>query len=247
MDTNTLRMFLKIADGATFQSVAYDENISQSSLSKAIHRLEDDLGVKLFDRTFRNVTLTSAGIVFRDNIREILNDLQKTTDNIRAIANNNSINLGIVPVLTTWHMQTYLSSFTDIFNDIPLNIITPESTDIALTWLRKHSSKNNSCVIAHLPVEKELYNVHVLHQDRIVAILPKGHRLANHDELTPSDLLDEPILLSTHAASTNHSLYALPVLRPIMDNVVQVMPRRELAISKVIAGKGIAQIGRAHV
>ena len=61
MDIETIRLFIRIAQGNTLSSVAEDANLSQSSLSKSIIRLENELDVQLLDRTHRNVTLTPAG------------------------------------------------------------------------------------------------------------------------------------------------------------------------------------------
>ena len=57
----SLRLFLQVAGSRSFSETARAANLSQPALSRTIKLLEEDLGVRLFDRNSRNVHLTSAG------------------------------------------------------------------------------------------------------------------------------------------------------------------------------------------
>ena len=61
MDIQTLIYFVDIAEQHSFSAAAESQNISQSSLSKAIMRLENELNVHLFDRKKHPIELTPAG------------------------------------------------------------------------------------------------------------------------------------------------------------------------------------------
>ena len=236
MDINVLKMFLKISNGATFSEVAEDENMSQSALSKAIQRLEDELNVKLFDRTYRSVILTSAGVQFRNDMRRLLPEFDKAVSSVRAVSNKATVRCAIIPSLTVWHMHTCISQFKEIFSDIYLEISDIGDPSLTLSALRKGTI---DVVIMNMPVPEELYNITHLHDDRIVAVFPKDHRFANKKELTLDELEGEPILLASNAPSTVHSLQSIPSFQPILDNMVEMSPRRETAIAKVISGEGI--------
>lgn len=71
MDTTSLKYFIEIASGKTFWEVSENHNISQSSVSKAILRLEDELNVKLFSREKRTVRLTPAGNMFYGALKKM--------------------------------------------------------------------------------------------------------------------------------------------------------------------------------
>ena len=67
-----LEAFLSIAERGSFQRAAAHLNLSQTAISHRMRKLEEDLGLKLFARTTREVTLTRAGIDFLPKARRAL-------------------------------------------------------------------------------------------------------------------------------------------------------------------------------
>jgi DNA-binding transcriptional LysR family regulator len=63
MTMDQLQQFLSIERLKSFSDASYEMNISQSNLSKRIQALENELGVKLFRRNARNITLTDSGLL----------------------------------------------------------------------------------------------------------------------------------------------------------------------------------------
>lgn len=72
MDTLHLKAFLKIAETGSISRAADSLGIAQPSLSQQLLRLEDEVGIRLFDRTARGVTLTEGGKVFLERAHQIL-------------------------------------------------------------------------------------------------------------------------------------------------------------------------------
>lgn len=72
MEPRQLRHFLDVVDCLHFGRAAERAHVSPSALSRSIHRLEDELGVRLFERDNRNVALTRAGRRFADYARTSL-------------------------------------------------------------------------------------------------------------------------------------------------------------------------------
>ncbi|GGB85873.1 LysR family transcriptional regulator [Novosphingobium endophyticum] len=72
MDTAHLKAFLRIAETGSISRAAQSLGIAQPSLSQQLLRLEDEVGLRLFDRTARGVTLTEAGRVFLEHARMML-------------------------------------------------------------------------------------------------------------------------------------------------------------------------------
>src|SRR5512137_2591980 len=69
MEIRQIQYFLSIVDTGSFSAAADEHYISQSSLSKMIISLEKELGVQLFDRSKRRVSLTEAGNAFLKHAR----------------------------------------------------------------------------------------------------------------------------------------------------------------------------------
>src|ERR1700741_3601457 len=76
-DLRTLAIFVKVAERKSFVRAAAELGITQSGVSNAIARLEDQLGVRLLARTTRRVNVTEDGAAFLDRCRQILSDLEE--------------------------------------------------------------------------------------------------------------------------------------------------------------------------
>jgi LysR family transcriptional regulator for bpeEF and oprC len=75
-----LGAFVRLADSGSFKATAQQLDISSPAVSKAIARLERNLGVKLFHRTTRSVSLTNDGQAFLERCRRILDDIQEAEE-----------------------------------------------------------------------------------------------------------------------------------------------------------------------
>lgn len=76
MNTGQLESFIQVAENLNFARAAEILNITQSAVSRQIHSLEDELGVRLLHRTTRTVTLTPAGISFLEDAKNVMGRLQ---------------------------------------------------------------------------------------------------------------------------------------------------------------------------
>jgi len=83
MDVNSLRYFLSVARNENITYAASELRLSQPALSKQIRTMEDELGVKLFNRKTYGVELTKAGEVLRERAQEIVDLMNKTISDIR--------------------------------------------------------------------------------------------------------------------------------------------------------------------
>ena len=83
METRYLRSFLKIAETGSITRAAESLGIAQPSLSQQLLRLEDEIGVSLFSRTARGVTLTDSGRLFQEHARQLLRVVDTAVEDIR--------------------------------------------------------------------------------------------------------------------------------------------------------------------
>ena len=123
MEIRQIQYFLSVVETGSFSAAADEHYISQSSLSKKIIALEEELEVSLFDRSKRKVFLTEAGEAFLEHARKInvaykamvvdLNGYKSETD---------SFSIAAIPVITQYGITAYIAQFQDMYPDIHLTL-----------------------------------------------------------------------------------------------------------------------------
>jgi len=149
-DLRTLAIFVKVAERKSFVRAAADLGITQSGVSNAISRLEDQLGVRLLARTTRRVSLTEDGAAYFERCRQVLADLEeaelvlkerrlKPTGRLRIDMPVAFGRLKIVPLLAPFQAQypelTLALSFIDRYVDL-----VEEGVDVAVRFGRLRDS-----------------------------------------------------------------------------------------------------------
>lgn len=142
MDIETLRLFADVARRLNFASVAGDRDINPSSVSRAIAGLEADLGIRLFHRTTRRMTLTEAGDLYYRRVATLLDGSDEARDEARSISARPSGTLRltasvafgervIVPLIARFR-QTYPDLRLELLlTDTNLNLVA-EGVDLAV-------------------------------------------------------------------------------------------------------------------
>ena len=86
MDLSSLKIFIEGLNRGSFSAVARDQNISPSSVSRAIAALEKELGVRLFQRSTRRLELTEAGALYFDQIESSVAEIERAGDRVTELS-----------------------------------------------------------------------------------------------------------------------------------------------------------------
>lgn len=112
MNLHQLRYFTTLAQEEHYTKAALKLHITQPSLTHAVHLLEDELDVALFEKKGRNVVLTKYGKLFLKEIEPILNRLDDSIENIKQISKGKeTLNIGFVRRLGMSYIPQLISSF----------------------------------------------------------------------------------------------------------------------------------------
>ena len=114
MELHQLRYFCAIAETGSFSRAALKTHISQPSLSQQIRKMEDELGVKLFDRLGRSVRLTEFGQSFLPRALTVLHDLEIARNEVaeKKTTASGSICIGVIPTIGPYFLPEVLPSFS---------------------------------------------------------------------------------------------------------------------------------------
>jgi LysR family nitrogen assimilation transcriptional regulator len=139
MDIISLRSFIKIAELGSITHAAELLHQAQPSLTRRIHALEADLGVKLFARVNRGVRLTEAGERLMEGAAHILRDIDQLRDDVTAkeITPRGTVVLGITPTLCPVILPKLISALVD-YPQIKLKIEQSGSLALPESILNGH-------------------------------------------------------------------------------------------------------------
>lgn len=192
MEISVLSEFVELAKSCNFQITADDMALTQSTLSKHIHKLEEELGVSLFDRTTRSVTLNAYGeqyLIYARQICEIHEQSLATLDSMKR-GKKYIVNIGFMDKHGMYGIVEAISQFSRLHPEIKVNIIEREGHD-----LKGMLDAGKADVIFYAEkVNPREYHVARFTTDRLVAVVPSGHALAEMDATTLQELAKESLI-----------------------------------------------------
>lgn len=194
MEIQQLKYFLEIVKRGSFTAAAAELNISQSSLSKHLKALEEELGVRLLDRSTRSFKVTGAGeefYEFASRTIEEYNELQSKMDSHRDKIKR-TLTIGTIPVMSQYGITSLIASFIKQQGDIDVGIIEGRSHEI-LELL--DSRKIDLAFIRTVSLPGSGYKVRPLVDDELVLVVPKGHPLAGRESVDLSAAANESFIL----------------------------------------------------
>ena len=201
MELRVLRYFLTIAREENMTRAADILHITQPTLSRQIMQLEDELGVKLFNRG-SGFSLTDKGILLRRRAEEILDLAMKTENEIKAedhsISGTIYLGGGETNAMRLW--APLIKSFSDENPDVIFDFFSANADD-----LKERVDKGLIDIILLIePVDMEKYDfIRLPTADRFGIIMRKDSPLADKDSIRASDLIGTPLIISRRSLVQN--------------------------------------------
>lgn len=170
MNNKQLQYVIQLAEYKNFSQVAQQQNISQPALSKQIIHLENELGVKLFDRSTSPLSLTPAGEYFVQQAEKLLFEqdlLIKTMERYKS-GENGRLVMGVSPFRSLYLMPETVRKIKERFPG--LQIILSEYGRVHL--LKELSEGTYDFAIMNLPVDEASFETIPLEADTMVVAVP---------------------------------------------------------------------------
>lgn len=175
MDIRHLREFTVLAAICNFQEAADQLYISQSVLSKHIQLLEKELGVSLFDRNTRKVTLNEFGQSFYIYASQIVQIHSDALGDIARIASEkeNKIIIGFLPALDVYGIVNMAARFNQAHPDIAAELVELRTLQMSSEMGRCHFIFASEQDLPRAEYERLVYQ-----RDRLAIVFPENHPLA---------------------------------------------------------------------
>ncbi|MBB5131210.1 DNA-binding transcriptional LysR family regulator [Thermocatellispora tengchongensis] len=194
LDLRKLRYFVAVAERLHFGRAALALHVTQPALSRQIRQLERDLGVVLFSRTSREVTLTPAGDQLLQDARALLAAGQAAQDRARrAGAGEHTLTVGF---MLGADITAVVNTFSARHPDVPIELVRIRWWNMAGPLL----DRTVDVGFVRLPVEADGLDVLPLYPERLSVVLPARHPLAGEAAIAVTALAGEPILRYADAA-----------------------------------------------
>ena len=187
LDLRFVRYFTIVAKHQNVGRAAAELRLPQPTLSRYIQRLEQELDVRLFDRSPRGTHLTEAGTVFLPLAEALLAQVERAVTDIRSVSARPQFTIGYVGSLIVTPAVKQLTQ------DRP----EVDVRTIHLHWAEAHSAlldHRADVVVARAPLPTAGLRTTVLYEEPRVLLVPLEHRLAHRSSVSLSDFADEPLV-----------------------------------------------------
>lgn len=193
MNIRDLRYFLAVVDLEHFGQAADKCCVTQPTLSGQIKKLEEELGVTLFERTNRRVMVTESGRHIAHSARRILREVDAIHETAKSSHDplSGKFRLGAFPTLATYIFPDLVPKVKETMPDLRL-ILIEEKTAILMDKL--HHGEIDAALLA-LPVHDGFFAHQKLFDDEFYLAVPNGHKLMTQTKINQEILRQHRLLL----------------------------------------------------
>src|SRR5580700_10829460 len=240
MELRQIRSFLSIAETLHFGRTAELLHLSQPALSLQIRALEEEVGVRLFERNRRKTTLTAAGFAFRDDAAAALSQLEQAIRRARLAASGKLglLRIGFVSTAGSEIVPNIVRQFRESNPEVEFslrNILTAEQ-------VRMLETGSLDIGFLRVPIgENSALDVVTVHRERFVLIVPSSHKLAKRKRVRLREVAGQDFVMyeRTYAPGFHDLMFGIFRDARIVPNVSQTAVEIPMLLSLVASGMGI--------
>ena len=219
LEIRQLEYFLAVCETGSFTRAAERLYVSQPAVTNAIHALEDELGILLFDRKQKLANLTAEGKIFAAHVEQVMHGISKTLEEIDAMKNLASgiLNIGLNPFCAFNDISYILKSFNDSYPAIKIKLIEADDTELVKLLLEDKLDlailcRRNDC---------DILSLQSLPKQEIMLCFHRQHRFHRQNSVLPADFFTEPLLLpevsSIYRQELADKLHLAADLQPVIE------------------------------
>src|ERR1700761_2361392 len=193
MDTQTLRNFIKLAETLHFTKASEQVFMAQPALSRQIRQLEESIGAELFKRNKRNVSLTKAGVYFKQAAQHTLDQLDYAINRAKQIHNGEAgeIRIGYTHSIVQTILPRIVKEIRAEFPDVKTVLREMNNYE----QYRDLTEQKIDIGFATNPIVPDNLKSNIFYEDVFVVVLPVNHPLLANSPFNLSALAGEPFIL----------------------------------------------------
>ena len=240
MDLTALRWFQQVADGATVTEVAELEMVSQPGVSRALARLQHDVGAELLTRSGRLLRLTRAGSAFKTHVDAVLHHYD---DAVAAVAEmvepeTGVVGLGFQLSFGTWLVPRLIAGFREEHPRVRFDLQHAEDDPAATALL---SGRYDLEITSYRPQDERVAWEPLFSQHLSLAV-PSGHPLARRRTCRLEAAADEDFVMVQPSWALRHLTDEVCAASGFEPRVAFVCDDLQVVRGFVAAGLGVAVV-----
>jgi DNA-binding transcriptional LysR family regulator len=248
LELKQLRYFLAIAEEEHFGRAARRLHVTQPALTRHMHKLEEELQVRLFDRLPRGIRVSAAGRALQEDARRLLADLDQVTRHVQLVGRGKMgvLRLGYIEV-AGWHgvVPDSIREFTASAHEVRVEPTALASLE-QLAAIRER--KLDAGFLYNAPKDDLDLVVQRLEQHQVSLAVPRSSPLAARKRIRLAELAGEPLILFQRAGSPAFHDALLTELsrRAVEPRVVHEAANEAAMLTLVTTGAGAAIVNSCH-
>ena len=199
MEIHQIKYFLAVAEHKHFTVAAEELCISQSSLSKQIKALEEELGIQLFHRNTRNINLTTFGEEFVRFSKKIIQEYDEMNLKLKEHIGleKQKIVIGAVPVMNQYGIASLIASFQKNFPLVHIELVQKKTKEL-ISLLNK--GEIDVAFFLTDSITDIGFDVYPVIYDELVLVTDINHPLAKNKSVSFSEISDENFIFFDSAS-----------------------------------------------
>ncbi|MGV3464346.1 MAG: LysR family transcriptional regulator [Heyndrickxia sp.] len=192
MEWHQIQYFQTVAETEHFTRAAEILNISQPALSRAISKLEQELGVQLFDRNGRNIVLNKYGKIFLQRVERSIEEIELGKQEIHDMIHpeHGTISLSFLHSLGISFIPSILQMFLTNYPEVRFHLSQSGSNQVFEKLL---TGECDIALLSYFQDDKELH-WESLWSEELFLIVSANHRFSSKDEIDLIEIKDEPFI-----------------------------------------------------
>jgi DNA-binding transcriptional LysR family regulator len=118
-------VFTKVAKAGSFAAAAKELNLSRAMATKHVMQLENSLGIRLLNRTTRNLSLTEVGVVYLERCLQVLDDIEETELAVTRLQTEprGTLKVTSAPFFGAYHLAPAIAAYNELYPDVSVELV----------------------------------------------------------------------------------------------------------------------------
>lgn len=239
MNLRSFQAFVEVVRQGGFSAAARTINATQSTVSKAVRQLEDELGLELIDRAVSPMRLTAAGEIVHRRALAMLTekeDMLAELGELRGLKRG-LLRLGLPPIGSSVLFAPVFAAYTSLYPDIDIQLVEHGSKRLEELLL----AGDVELAASLLPVE-DSFEWQDVRREPVVALVPSSHPASNTTEdgaIPLGDIASQPFILFESGFALNHIILDACQQHGFAPHVAVRSSQIDFIVELVAAGMGV--------